>query len=152
MDDNRPYILIDELRARWLWTRGYVENIAAAIALVLTDKRASGKIYNVGEKTTLSEADWVRSIAKYADWDGEIVTMPFDSLPEHLRADYEFAQHMECDTSQMRDELGFDDPVSFAEGMIKTIAWERTNPPDKIDAKDFDYDKEDEALKEFQQN
>src|SRR5207245_3622465 len=33
MDDGRPAILLDENQARWRWSHGYVENIAAAIAL-----------------------------------------------------------------------------------------------------------------------
>jgi hypothetical protein len=33
MDDGRPVILLDEAYARWRWARGYVENIAHAIAL-----------------------------------------------------------------------------------------------------------------------
>jgi hypothetical protein len=33
MDDGRPAILLDEAYARWRWARGYVENIAHAIAL-----------------------------------------------------------------------------------------------------------------------
>src|SRR5207249_1224013 len=53
MDDKRPAILLDEDVAQWRWTRGYVENVAAAIALAVVDERAIGRIYNVGEPRTL---------------------------------------------------------------------------------------------------
>src|SRR5262249_25760887 len=33
MDDRRPAIVLQEDFARWRWTHGYVENVAAAIAL-----------------------------------------------------------------------------------------------------------------------
>jgi len=41
MDDQRPAILLDENQARWRWSHGYVENVAAAITLAVTDDRAT---------------------------------------------------------------------------------------------------------------
>src|SRR5579884_249969 len=54
MDDGRPAILLDEQAARWRWTRGYVTNVAAAIALAVTDERAAGQVYNLGEPIALT--------------------------------------------------------------------------------------------------
>lgn len=62
--DGRAKILLEETRARWRWTRGYVENVADAIALVVTDNRASGRVYNVGEPEALTEMEWVRAIGE----------------------------------------------------------------------------------------
>jgi nucleoside-diphosphate-sugar epimerase len=73
MEDRRPAILLDEQIARWRWTRGYVDNVAIAIALAVTDERAIGRVYNVGEEQALTEADWVRAIGRAAGWDGEVV-------------------------------------------------------------------------------
>ena len=50
MDDNRPAILLEQGMAGWRWTKGYVENIAAAIVLAVTDRNATGRIYNLGEE------------------------------------------------------------------------------------------------------
>ena len=36
MDDGRPAIVVSDQMARWRWTRDYVENTAAAIALAIT--------------------------------------------------------------------------------------------------------------------
>src|SRR5262245_60990270 len=44
MDDRRPAILFEEKRAAWRGPRGYVENVAAAIALAATSDRAAGRI------------------------------------------------------------------------------------------------------------
>jgi nucleoside-diphosphate-sugar epimerase len=49
MDERRPAILLDEAMAGWRCTRGYVEDIASAIAPAATDSRAAGRVYNVGE-------------------------------------------------------------------------------------------------------
>jgi len=41
---------IERARASWRWTRGFIEDVAEAIALATTDARASGRTYNVGEE------------------------------------------------------------------------------------------------------
>src|SRR5262249_33278795 len=47
MDDRRPAILLTEGQAGWRWTRGYVENIAAAVAHAAAADRAAGCITSV---------------------------------------------------------------------------------------------------------
>ncbi|HLH62759.1 MAG TPA: NAD-dependent epimerase/dehydratase family protein [Ktedonobacteraceae bacterium] len=64
MDDRRPAILLDEKEAQWRWSHGYVENVAAAITLAVTDERARGRIYNVGEPITMTMADRIRKIGE----------------------------------------------------------------------------------------
>jgi nucleoside-diphosphate-sugar epimerase len=150
MDDNRQVILLDEMHARWKWTRGYVDNVAAAICLAITNNMATGRIYNVGESRALTEAEWIEKIARCVRWPGRVVTMPKDYLPEHLQAVYNFNQHMEGDTARIRDELGYEEPVQFEEALIRTVTWERDNPPEKIDPEDYDYDKEDDAISSFE--
>src|SRR5436190_8561175 len=56
MHDGRPAILLEHGRASWRWTRGYVENVARAIALAVVQEHATGLIYNVGEAEALTEA------------------------------------------------------------------------------------------------
>lgn len=149
MDDNRPVILLDEAHARWKWTRGYVENVAAAICLAVINDIAAGRIYNVGEAQTRSEAEWVEKLARCLRWPGRIVAMPKNDLPEHLRADYNFNQDMVGDSGRIRRELGYIEPVQFEEALIRTVAWERGNPPEEINPEDYDYEKEDAAFQAF---
>jgi uncharacterized protein YbjT (DUF2867 family) len=85
MDDHRPVIVLEERHARWRWTPGYVENVAAAIALAVDDERAAGRVYNVAEPTVYAEADWVRRIGDAAGWSGEVVAIAETDLPEQLR-------------------------------------------------------------------
>ncbi len=59
MDDGRRAIPLGESMASWRWTHGYVEDVAAAIALAVTDERAAGRVYNVGEQDPPSWAEWV---------------------------------------------------------------------------------------------
>ena len=147
MDDGRPAILLETEQARWRWTRGYVEDVAAAIALAVTDERAAGRIYNVGEREARAEAEWVRQIGAAAGWDGAVVAAPRAALPEHLRADLDWSCHLYVDTNRIRRELGYAETVAPAEAMRRTVAWQRAHPPAEIDPRQFDYAAEDAALK-----
>jgi nucleoside-diphosphate-sugar epimerase len=146
MDEGRSAILIEERQARWRWTRGYAENVAGAIALAVTDDRAAGRIYNVGERDALTEAEWARSIGDAAGWGGMILTAPEESMPSHLIAPYDWEHHIVGDTTRIRDELGYAESVSRQEALKKTIEWERAHPPDQADPARFDYAAEDAAL------
>ena len=94
MDDGRPAILLQESQAGWRWTKGYVENLVTAVVLAVTDERAAGRIYNVGECETLTWAEWVWAIGSAAGWDGEVVVVPRDHLPKHLLQDDNTDQHL----------------------------------------------------------
>lgn len=147
MDDGRPAILLDELEAQWKWTHGYVDNVAAAIALAVTDERAAGRIYNVGEPVTFTWAEWVGKIGEAAGWRGKIVTAPRGALPEPLREGINAEQHIVVDSSLIRRELGYREHVDIDEAIRRTVAWEQAHPPATIDASQLDYALEDSYLK-----
>jgi nucleoside-diphosphate-sugar epimerase len=148
MNDRRPAIVLDEQIARWRWTRGYVDNVAVAIALAVTDERASGRVYNVGEDHALTEAEWVRAIGRAASWEGEVVVVLRDRLPISLRwwGDAAMEQEWAVDTSRLRAELGYAEVVPHDEALRRTVAWERANPPADFPPALFDYAAEDAVL------
>jgi nucleoside-diphosphate-sugar epimerase len=123
-----------------------VENIAAAIALVAVDDRAAGRIYNVAETPAFSEMAWARKIAGATGWTGEFVVFPKDTIPAHLKFPGNAAQHWEADSSRIRRELGYREPVAIDEGIRRTIEWDRANPPTLPLPYSFDYGVEDAAL------
>jgi nucleoside-diphosphate-sugar epimerase len=150
MDDGRPAILLSEVRAAWRWTRGYVENVAAAIALAATDERAVGQVYNVGEAEALTEAEWVRSIGRAAGWRGRVVTAPEEELPDHLRTPLDWSHAIVGDTRKLRRKLDYLEPVPPGEAKSRTVAWERLHPPEQLDARLFNYAAEDAVLEKLQ--
>src|SRR5205807_860288 len=146
MDDNRPAILLDEGWSRWRGPRGYVENVAWAIALAITDPRAAGQIYNVAEPESLAEAEWVRRIAESVGWQGRIIAVPEGRIEMH----YDTTQHWAVDSARIRNELGYEEPVPQDESLRHAIAWERANPPDNSYSDQFDYASEDAILAELE--
>ena len=125
---------------------GYVKNVAAAVALAVSDERAAARVYNVGEAEAPTELEWVRRVGEAAGWNGEVVAVPEDRLPGHLRMGLDTDQHLVTDTSRIREELGYEEPVSHEEALKRTVMWERENPPKEIDPKLFDYEAEDAVL------
>jgi nucleoside-diphosphate-sugar epimerase len=146
IDDGRRAILFQEVVADWRSPRGYVENVAAAIALAAVDERAAGRIYNVAETPAFSEIEWARKIAGATGWTGEFVTLPQDKIPAHLKFPGNAAQHWEADSSRIRRELGYREPVAIEEGIRRTIEWDRANPPALPLPYSFDYEVEEAAL------
>jgi nucleoside-diphosphate-sugar epimerase len=145
MDDGRPAVLLGEERAAWHWTHGYVENVAAAIARAALDERAAGRTYNVGEAATPSQADRVRELGRAVGWDGSVVALPGDALPEHLQTPFDWGYDLATDTSRLRNELGHRDPVGRTDALRRTVEWERRVRSD--DSERPDYAAEDEALR-----
>jgi len=146
IDDGRRAILFEENFARWRSPRGYVENVAAAIALAAVSEQAAGRIYNVAEIPAFSEVDWARKIAAATAWEGEFVALPKERIPVHLLQPGNSAQHWEADSSRIRQELGYREPVPVEEAIRRTIAWERANPPGEFNPHKFDYAAEDAAV------
>src|SRR5580692_11710245 len=78
MDDHRRAILMQDNWANWRSPRGYVENVAAAIALAVIKDRATGQTYNVADAQSFSEIEWAALIAKVAGWHGDLLAVPDD--------------------------------------------------------------------------
>jgi nucleoside-diphosphate-sugar epimerase len=133
MDGGREAILLGERKSRWRWTRGYVENVAAAIALAGADARAANRIYNLGDGDALSESEWARSVGQAAGWSGEIVAVPDDALPQSMLEEYRWEQHLVAETSRFRKELDYEEETPRQEALKRAIEWERANPPSEID-------------------
>ena len=146
MDDRRPAILIQDDAAAWRGPRGFVENVAAGIALAATSPSASGRVYNLAEADAFSEEEWAQAVGWVAGWKGLVVSLPKDAMPAHLRVPYSSAQHWTMSSVRIREQLGYREPVPFDEALRRTIAWERVNPPAQVDPKQFDYAAEDLAL------
>jgi nucleoside-diphosphate-sugar epimerase len=119
-------IVISNAQARWRWTRGYVEDIAAGFALAVTNRRASGRIYNVGEREAESEQDWVLRIGEAAGWTGRLTIVREDPLPAEFKEHYNWKHDLAGDTTRIRRELGYHEKISPAEAMRRSVRWERS--------------------------
>jgi nucleoside-diphosphate-sugar epimerase len=148
IDDGREHIIFADDVAPLRTPRGYVEDIAAAVALAATSPHSAGRIYNVCEAESFGELDWARKIAAAINWSGEFVVLPHERTPKHLLWPGNTAQHLVASSERIRAELGYRELLSREEVIRRTIAWERANPPATPLAQ-FDYAAEDAALAQF---
>ncbi len=144
--DGRGHIIFPDTLAAWHSPRGYVENVAAAIALAATDDRAERRIYNVCEEPSFSELEWARKIAGQMQWKGKFVVLPVDRTPRHLLKPGNAAQNWNASSARIRRELGYKEPIAINEAIRRTIIWEQANSPDPAFLPHFDYAAEDAAI------
>jgi nucleoside-diphosphate-sugar epimerase len=101
--------------AQWRGVWGYVENVAAAIALAITDDRATGQVYNIAEAQFPTEAERIRRIGQVAGWKGEVVIASPSLMPDSWSLPYNLEQYWVVDSTRIRQELGYVEPVLLAE-------------------------------------
>jgi nucleoside-diphosphate-sugar epimerase len=148
--DGRKAILFSAGMAQWRGPRGYVDNVAAAIASAATSERAAGGVYNVAEPDAFTELEWARKVASVAGWNGEFVVVSDERAPAHLRPPPgNPAQHWAADTTRIRRCLGYREPIGYEEAIRRTIKWMRENPATNTGAHAFDYAAEDAAIAEM---
>jgi nucleoside-diphosphate-sugar epimerase len=148
--DGRPAIILAEDHAEWRGPRGYVENVAHAIAVASLSEHASGRIYNVCEEPTLTELEWHTKIAGHTEWRGRFVLLPQSQTPKHLFLPGNALQQLVASSERIRGELGYQEPFTMDEAIRRTIAWEQANPPTGSTLHQFDYAAEDAALAQVQ--
>ena len=134
MADKRDAIILDARVAPRRWSRSYIANAAAAVALAVTDERATGGTFNVASPETPTEAEWVALIGEAFGWAGEIISLPSERLPVALRSRLQADQDLLVSAARLR-ELGYEEPVSLRDGLRQAIEWEREQqfsdePPD----------------------
>ncbi len=98
----------------------HVDDHCRAIQLVLT-KGAAGEIYNIGGGNALSNREMTERLLSLCGADWSRVTPVADRLGHDLR--------YALDDSKIRQELGYEPQVSFADGLASTVAWYRENEP-----------------------
>jgi nucleoside-diphosphate-sugar epimerase len=144
--------VVEEGYAHWRCSRGFVENVAAAVVLAVTNPRATGRVYNVGDEPILTMTQWIRAIGDVAGWHGPIVSLPQAQLPEPLWSTINPRQDLIFDTTRIRQELGYRELVSLDEALKRTVAWQRSSPPSPLDPDLFHYTLEDRVLATVSEN
>jgi UDP-glucose 4-epimerase len=104
-------------------------------------------VFNVGEAEPPTAAERIRALGDAVGWSGAVCPVPAENLPESLTVPGDWRYELATDTRQIRDVLGHQAPVSFAEALRRTAAWERTQRSD--DRAPPKYDAEDAVLQRY---
>ena len=120
---RRGGVQISAERSEWRWSRTYVENAAAAVALATAAKAGAARIYNVADEPVLTEHEWIGAVARASGGNVEIQILTESSAPADRR--YEWRQHLCADTSRIRRELGWREKFGVEEALQRTFAARR---------------------------
>ena len=111
---------VDPVEARWRCTRGYVEDVAGAIALATVHPAARGQTYNVGEEDAPTVEEWLTAISRAS------------GVPTRVRADggvrpsghQDWTVSLVTRTDRIRQELGYVEPIGRTEALNRTTEQE----------------------------
>jgi nucleoside-diphosphate-sugar epimerase len=126
----------------WLFTRGYVRDVAAGVRLALESDAAIAEVLNLGESRTWTMGLWARHVLEAAGSAAELVRVPDVLLPDDLQALGDVPQHLLVDSSKARDLLGWTETDPH-EALRRSVAWHLANPPADANA---DFGADDRAL------
>src|SRR5919197_4217203 len=113
----------------WLWTRGYVADVASGVRLALESDAAVAEVLNLGETRTWSMGLWARHVLDAAGSAATLVRVPDELLPDDLRLLGTLPQHLLVDSSKARNLLGWE-PTDPHEALHRSVAWHLAHPPD----------------------
>jgi uncharacterized protein YbjT (DUF2867 family) len=78
----------------WLWTRGYVRDVATGIRLALESDATVAEILNLGEARTWSMGLWARHVLEAAGSGADLVRVPDVLLPDDLKPLGAISRHL----------------------------------------------------------
>ena len=117
----------------WLWTRGYVRDVAAGVRLALESDATVAEVLNLGEARSWSMGLWARHVLEAAGSEAELVRVADVLLPEDLKLLGTVPQHLLVDSSKARDLLGWTETDPH-EALARSVAWHLAHPPEDPDA------------------
>ena len=155
LDRRRHFIIADG--GIKIEARAYSQNAAHAVLLAVDQPAISaGKRYMVGDENLYTMRQRIEAVASHMGHRFEFVDMPYDkALPCHVLW-RRMRESRFRDTTKIRQELGYRDPVGAEEAMRRTVDWLLTNQPERggeIEQQlgdPFDYVGEDRLIAQWQ--
>lgn len=118
-------IEVDAQWAAWRTSYGYVDDVAAGLALAAVHPAAAGRTYNIGPLEAPDHAAWADRFAGRLGWPGELRRIERSAVAEPLRRRLDaldLAVPLVTDTGAIRRELGYAEPTDPTEALDRTIA------------------------------
>jgi nucleoside-diphosphate-sugar epimerase len=121
-----PVLEVDRAWAAWRTTYGYVDDVAAGLALAASHPAASG-VYNLGDEDAVDHAAWAGRFAAALRWAGEFRSVARESVAEPRRTQLgglDLSLPFVTDTGRIRRELGYGEVTAPADALQRTIEHE----------------------------
>ena len=111
--------------AAWRATFGYVDDVAAGIALAALHPRAGGQTYNLGRSNTPTNLAWAATFAEHLGWPGDVELVHPDVARGALAsavAGLDLSYPLFIDNAKIRRRLGYSEVTDFDEALARTVA------------------------------
>ncbi|WP_426009319.1 NAD-dependent epimerase/dehydratase family protein [Caulobacter sp. DWR2-3-1b2] len=111
--------------AAWRATFGYVDDVAAGIALAAVHPRAGGQTYNLGRANTPTNLAWAATFAEHLGWPGEVELVHPDVARGALAAavaGLDLSYPLFIDNAKIRRRLGFSEVTELDDALARTVA------------------------------
>lgn len=119
---NAEALIVPAAWAEWRTNYGYVEDVAAGIALASVHSAASQRAFNLGLDGAPEHRQWIARFATLCGWEGEIVddregATPLSRLAEQL----DLSVPLVLSTNRIRSELGYCEVVDIKTALRRTF-------------------------------
>lgn len=136
MAEGRPLVLLDAVWAAWRTSYGFVDDVAAGIALAALHPGGVGETFNLGSGESPDHAAWAQAFAEALGWTGEVRIAPAGQAPmSRALKGLDLAFPLQTDSRRIRERLGYRNPTPPAQALAQTIADEHARErPKHLDA------------------
>ncbi|EJL31015.1 hypothetical protein PMI01_02950, partial [Caulobacter sp. AP07] len=125
MAQGRPRFVIPHPWASWRATVGYVDDVAAGIALAAVHPAAGGETFNLGRANCPTNLAWAATFAEHLGWPGEVQLAHPDVARGALAAaiaGLDLSYPLFVDNAKIRRRLGYSEPTPMEEVLERTVA------------------------------
>jgi nucleoside-diphosphate-sugar epimerase len=125
MAQGRSRLVVPHPWASWRSTFGYVDDVAAGIALAAVHPAAAGQTYNLGRANTPTSLAWAAAFAEHLGWPGDVQLAHPDKARGALAAavaGLDLSYPLFIDNAKIRRRLGYSEPTDFEETLARTVA------------------------------
>lgn len=125
MNAGVKIVLFDGASAAWKGCWTYIENVIAAITVVLERGRTARRIYNIADSNPPTVWEWLEQFGVQCGWKGALLPAPRWQLRSDCLVVPNPQQNWHIDAGLIRDEFGFTEPVGWSEAIARTISSQR---------------------------
>lgn len=128
-----------------LLPRGYVGDVAEAIALAVEVPGIEGEVFNVNETRSAPMGMWAQQILDAAGSKAELVRVPDEELPPDLGILAAIPQPFMASNEKARTVLGWTETDAL-KALAASVTWHLAHPPVYPEGADPGFDADDAAL------
>lgn len=125
MAQGRPRLVVPHPWAAWRATFGYVDDVAAGIALAAVHPRAGGETFNLGRSNTPTNLAWAATFAEHLGWPGEVrlahPAVARGALASATRG-LDLSYPLFLDNARIRRRLGYAEVTDLGDALARTVA------------------------------